>query len=208
MTTNDPTTRLGSAISSSAANFSAIFSGSANPMMICDNERRYLEANDAALAVLRLSHDDVVERRIDDLTPPENLGGMEGMWAQFLEAGSMAGQFEMLRGDGSRILVSFNATANVVPGVHLTIFIDTANLDSALPVEIEDEEHGDNGTVMTPREREVLRLVAYGYTGNEIAEKCGISPDTVRVHVRNAIRKLGARTRAQAIGIAVSRGEI
>ncbi len=197
-----------SAIGSSAANFAAIFSGSANPMMICDNERRYLEANDAALAILRLTHDDVVERRIDDVTPPENLSGMEQMWAQFLDAGSMAGQFEMLRSDGSRVMVSFNATANVVPGVHLTIFIDSTNLDSGLPIELEDEEHEPSGTVMTPREREVLRLVAYGFTGNEIAEKCGISPDTVRVHVRNAIRKLGARTRAQAIGIAVSRGEI
>lgn len=196
------------AISTSAANFSAIFSGSANPMLIVDNDRRYVDANDAAVSVLRFTREEILARRIDDLTPAENLEGMEGLWAQFLDAGSMAGQYEMLRGDGSTITVSFNATANVVPGVHLTILIDVANLDSALPVEIDDEEHEQNGTVMTPREREVLRLVAFGYTGNEIAEKCGISPDTVRVHVRNAIRKLGARTRAQAIGIAVSRGEI
>lgn len=208
MTEPDTTTRVTDAISSSAANFAAIFSGSANPMMICDNERRYLEANDAALKLLRTTDEKILTQRIDDLTPPENLGGMEGLWAQFLQAGSMAGQFEMLRADGTRVMVSFNATANVVPGVHLTIFIDTTDLDSALPIDVDDEEHEENGTVMTPREREVLRLVAYGYTGNEIAEKCGISPDTVRVHVRNAIRKLGARTRAQAIGIAVSRGEI
>lgn len=208
MTDRTTPARAKNAISSSAANLAAIFSGSANPMLVVDNERRYLDANDAALAVLRMTHEDILARRIDDLTPPENLGGMEELWRQFLDAGSMAGQFEMLRGDGTPITISFNATANVVPGVHLTILIDVANLDSALPVEIDDEDHQDTGTVMTPREREVLRLVAYGYTGNEIAEKCGISPDTVRVHVRNAIRKLGARTRAQAIGIAVSRGEI
>lgn len=199
---------MADAIGSSAANFSAIFSASANPMMIADNDRVYVDANDAALEFLRVTRDEVVGRRIDDYTPPENLAGMEAMWGQFIEAGSMAGQFEILRGDRSRVMISFNATANVVPGVHLTIMIDPAGVDSGLPISLEDEPHEETGTVMTPREREVLRLVAYGFTGNEIAEKCGISPDTVRVHVRNAIRKLGAKTRAQAIGIAVSRGEI
>ena len=63
-------------------------------------------------------------------------------------------------------------------------------------------------TTLTNREREVLRLVALGKSGAAIGGQLGISPETVRVHVRNATRKLGATTRAQAIGIAVSTGEI
>ena len=54
----------------------------------------------------------------------------------------------------------------------------------------------------------VVRLVALGRPGAEIGQQLGISAETVRVHVRNAMRKLGASTRAQAIGIAISTGEI
>jgi DNA-binding CsgD family transcriptional regulator len=40
------------------------------------------------------------------------------------------------------------------------------------------------------------------------AEQLGISPETVRTHVRNAMNKLGARTRAKAIAVAMRDGEI
>jgi DNA-binding NarL/FixJ family response regulator len=45
-------------------------------------------------------------------------------------------------------------------------------------------------------------------TGDEVAKQLGISPATVRVHLRNAAGKLGASTRVQAVAIAVARGEI
>ena len=60
----------------------------------------------------------------------------------------------------------------------------------------------------TTRELEVLRLLATGYTGTEAARELTLSPDTVRNHARSAREKLGARTRAQAIAIAVDRGLI
>jgi DNA-binding CsgD family transcriptional regulator len=40
------------------------------------------------------------------------------------------------------------------------------------------------------------------------AGQLGISPETVRTHVRNAMNKLGARTRAQAIAVALRDGEM
>ena len=52
------------------------------------------------------------------------------------------------------------------------------------------------------------KLLASGNTGEEVAEQLGISPATVRVHVRNATGKLGASTRTQAVAIAVARGEV
>ena len=61
---------------------------------------------------------------------------------------------------------------------------------------------------LTPREREVFHLLALGLTGREVAEQLLISHDTVRTHVRNVIVKLGAKTRGQAIAIALTRGEI
>jgi PAS domain S-box-containing protein len=62
--------------------------------------------------------------------------------------------------------------------------------------------------VLSPREHQVVELLASGNTGEEVAELLGISPATVRVHVRNATGKLGASTRTQAVAIAVARGEV
>jgi DNA-binding CsgD family transcriptional regulator len=55
---------------------------------------------------------------------------------------------------------------------------------------------------LTPREVEVLRLVATGRTNREVAEALFISPKTVSVHVSNLLAKLGAANRAEAAAIA------
>ena len=67
--------------------------------------------------------------------------------------------------------------------------------------------HG-GGKVLSSRESEVLAMLADGLTGEEIARRLVLSPETVRTHVRNAMNKLGARTRAQAIAVAMRDGEI
>jgi DNA-binding CsgD family transcriptional regulator len=61
---------------------------------------------------------------------------------------------------------------------------------------------------LTPREREVLTLLARGYTGEEVARELAVSAETVRAHVRNSVTKLRARTRLHAVVIALQRGEI
>ena len=61
---------------------------------------------------------------------------------------------------------------------------------------------------LSPREREVLELLADGYRGPEIAERLFLSLETVRTHVRNGAVKLGARTRVQAAAmVACERAE-
>ena len=61
---------------------------------------------------------------------------------------------------------------------------------------------------LTAREREVLTLLARGYTGEEVARQLQVSGETVRAHVRNSVTKLHARTRLHAVVIALQRGEI
>jgi DNA-binding NarL/FixJ family response regulator len=51
---------------------------------------------------------------------------------------------------------------------------------------------------LSPREREILLLLADGYQGPEIADRLFLSLETVRTHIRNAVTKLGARTRVHA----------
>ena len=59
---------------------------------------------------------------------------------------------------------------------------------------------------LSPREREVMALLAEGLKGPQIAERLFISPATVRTHVENAMEKLEARTRVHAIAIALRQG--
>jgi DNA-binding CsgD family transcriptional regulator len=61
---------------------------------------------------------------------------------------------------------------------------------------------------LSAREKEVLSLLSQGLTGVEIAERLYLSPETVRTHVRNAMTKLNASTRAHAIALAIKDGEI
>ncbi|GAA1886169.1 response regulator [Streptantibioticus ferralitis] len=60
--------------------------------------------------------------------------------------------------------------------------------------------------VLTAREREVLAEVAAGLSNEEIAERLGVSPLTVKTHVNRTMAKLSARDRAQLVVIAYETG--
>jgi DNA-binding NarL/FixJ family response regulator len=59
---------------------------------------------------------------------------------------------------------------------------------------------------LTDREREVLILVAFGLSNEDIAERLVLSPLTAKTHVNRAMTKLGARDRAQLVVIAYQNG--
>lgn len=61
---------------------------------------------------------------------------------------------------------------------------------------------------LSRRESEILTLLASGLTGEEIAKRLVLSPETVRTHIRNAMEKLDARTRTEAVVVALEREEI
>ena len=60
----------------------------------------------------------------------------------------------------------------------------------------------------SPREREVLALIAKGRSNKEVASDLGLSEDTVKRHVSNLMAKLGAQDRTQAVTEALRRGHI
>jgi DNA-binding NarL/FixJ family response regulator len=63
----------------------------------------------------------------------------------------------------------------------------------------------ETGTLklLSKREREVLRLLADGLRNEEIGSRLHIAAETARAHIRNAMRKLGAATRTQAVALAL-----
>jgi two-component system, NarL family, response regulator NreC len=80
--------------------------------------------------------------------------------------------------------------------------------DRALEAYLRQADAGspDRQGMLTPRERQVLQLVAEGYTSAAIAEQLFISPRTVETHRSNLMRKLGLRTPAEVVRYAVRHG--
>jgi PAS domain S-box-containing protein len=180
----------------------ASFLGSLVPMVIADDGRRFIAANPAACLLLRLAEKDVVRLRVDDLTPPENRLHMDALWEAFLRDRVQEGTFELMMPDGARLEVEYSATANVEPGLHLSIlmFPPGGVGRHARPAEARQG--------LTDREREVLGMVAGGWGSSWIAAELGVSSSTVETHVRHVLEKLGARNRAHAISLGLQRGEI
>jgi len=77
-----------------------------------------------------------------------------------------------------------------------------STLSVSLPLDPPAESEAFEMAVdLSPREREVLRLLATGERNHAIGEALGISDNTVKFHVSNLLRKAGARTRAELVAL-------
>jgi PAS domain S-box-containing protein len=174
------------------------------PMLAADAERTLLRVNGLWCELTGHPADRVEGMRIDDLLAPESRPGIEMRWADLLATGMGTARIVVLRADGQRLNARYGAFANVLPGIQVAALIAEPGQDTRNPRPARARRAGQ----LTRREQESLRLVAMGMTTAAAAEQLGISPETVRTHVRNAMNKLGARTRAQAIAVAMRDGEI
>jgi DNA-binding CsgD family transcriptional regulator len=101
--------------------------------------------------------------------------------------------------------VQWAATPTVVHGSRLVLVValSTSRWGGRFRRDADGE---GTGQTLSAREREVVRLVAQGFTGQEVAEELHISHETVRTHVRNAMAKTGARSRAHLVAKAMAEG--
>jgi DNA-binding NarL/FixJ family response regulator len=124
-------------------------------------------------------------------------------WQSLLSSGEYAGARASIRLNGSEVPVDLVARLEFVDDRRLSIhlaFAETAPRASATPA---------SGLVrlLTARERAVITLIAAGRETREIAAALHVSPATVRTHVRNAMSKVGAHTRAQLVAVTMAGGE-
>lgn len=78
-----------------------------------------------------------------------------------------------------------------------------------IPQEVTQQLNGYFPEVaLTPREIEVLSLVARGFGNKEVGDVLGTAPGTVKAHVQSILSKLGAKDRTHAVTIALRRGII
>jgi DNA-binding CsgD family transcriptional regulator len=176
------------------------------PMVTASNDRRLLDGNLASRLLLNLSLGDLKRHRVDDVVGSSDLVRLPDSWQRLLERGELVGMHELSLGGGLGMRVMFVALANILPGEHLIVLAPAdwpgeELVDSALPTP-------SPAGVLSTREQQVLGLVAAGASLREIAEQLAISEATVRTHLGNANRKLGARNRAHAVALALLHGLI
>lgn len=194
-----------SAIRGRAATIARVFDRTLIPMVLVDNRRAYREANRASRLFTRLSLAEIRRHRIDDFTPAGLLPQMGRYWEELLGTGSVAGNYVFAMADGHQVPIVFSALANMLPGLHLILYIPSSWSEDELGP-LESESHKPLDGPISRREREVLACVAAGNDLHQIAEALTLSPNTVKTHLRNAIRKLGARNRAHAVALAMQQG--
>ncbi len=163
-----------------------------------DDNRRYLRVNAAAARVLGAPQEEIIGRRVDDFTRPEDLPALERLWERLRSEGTLEGPYLVAQGTGSIQPIRFRACWQYLPGEHLIVGLET----SLAPPE------RANSPKLTARELEILSLAADGRANQEIADRLVLSPATVKTHLQNTYRKLKARDRAAAVAAALRAGLI
>src|SRR3954465_14468712 len=157
-------------------------------MLVLDGAGVYREVNDAALRAMRRSREDVIGRRLGFTTPGEHHPELEQIWERFKRDRHIVVAWEFSLPDGSPLAVDVVGMADTPePGRYLTVYVSRPRA----------------GGRLSPREREVTGLLARGLSGEQIAERLFLSPETVRTHIRNAMERMHAHTRAQLVALAL-----
>src|SRR4051812_34435347 len=173
--------------------------------------------NARAEIVYGWTRDEAVGRHISEMTvAPDSRETAEEIMATLQRGESWQGSFRLRRKDDS-VFTAFvkdspimDEDGTLIGIVGVSIEIGDPELANAVRAVIVTSNHDGRRRTRTlsPREREVLGLLARGLTGEQIAARLVLSPETVRTHIRNAREKLGASTRVEAVTMALIAREI
>lgn len=173
-------------------------------MVLLDDRRIQVDANGAYLELMGYRLNEIVGRPAYRFVVGGPVASVQE-WQAALRERRFTGEAELICADGGQVKVQWAATAEVVTGRRLVLFValSTSRWGRRFrrePVRQEEPQ------ALSAREREVVRLVAQGNTGPEIADELRIAHDTVRTHARNAMTKVGARSRAHLVAKALAEG--
>jgi len=182
------------------------FTRSRNAMVLLDDQRCHVEVNGAYLALIGYQRRELIGRPVYELLAHGPLATTQ-QWEAALAQRQFTGQAEIVGAGGQHVMVEFAGHPELVTGRRLVLFVvlRTARAGRTLP---EPASSPTEARALSSRELDVVRLLALGLTGPEVAEELQLAHNTVRTHVRNAMAKSGARSRAQLVARAVGEGTV
>src|SRR3954447_24379692 len=176
--------------------FWKIFGRSRVAMLVLDDDGIYVDANPPACRLMGRAREEIVGRPLGFATASEHRAQLEQLWRRARRTGGLVTPWQFRGPDGSAINVDVVCTADTPgPGTHLTVSWQRPAVHA-------------RASRLSPRERQITRLVALGMSGGEIAAQLHLSPETVRTHVRNAMEGVAAHSRAQLVATALAEGLI
>lgn len=184
-----------------SALFATAFRQSRNAMVLLDERRRIVDANGAVLALVGRQRGTTVGRHAWELVDGGPLS-TEAEWRAAVAQRRFTGTATLRHTDGGRVTVQWGATTETVTGRRLVLVVALGSSRWGMRFRRTPDPQ-TAATALSPREREIVRHVAMGATGPEIADELHIAHDTVRTHVRNAMAKVGARSRAHLVAKAL-----
>jgi PAS domain S-box-containing protein len=191
--------------------FWSIFEQSRIPMALVDRNRRYVSVNAAVIELYQYPRSEVLGHRAGR-TSIDGQPKADAQWEQLMRTDELYGEGVITHANGTHMDVSYAAHATTVGDRWLALIVTlSARFKPDGPELLGAREMGcptREESKLTNREREVVRLVALGWSTRPIAADLGLSFETVRTHVRNAMAKTGAHTRAQLVALVLADGLI
>jgi PAS domain S-box-containing protein len=113
---------LEAALRERESTLTAFFEAAADPMLIVDDDRNFMDVNAAALELLGYGREELLRLRIDDLLPPEDQPQVDAAWSAFRELGIVRAAGVLRCADGSYRAGDIHSRADFTPGRHLTVW--------------------------------------------------------------------------------------
>jgi PAS domain S-box-containing protein len=181
------------------------FKRSSNAMVLLDERRCHVEVNGAYLELLGHRRQALLGHHVYDIVV-DGPAMTAAEWRVVIRQEQFDGTADLWRADGGKVRVHFAGHPEMVTGRRLILVVALESARGGRRLS-SDAEPAEGPESLTPREREIVRQMALGQNGPEIAAELHLSYHTVRTHVRNAMGKVGARSHAQLVAMALAEPE-
>lgn len=173
-------------------------------MVLANEQRVQVEVNSAYAKLLHRRRSSLIGRPLYEfvrggplLSDPE--------WRELMSREEVVGEACMLLPRDGSVVVQWAGYPEIVTGRRYILFVALTTFRSGRHFRRQVEAQEEDG-LLSERELEIVRLIALGESGPEIADQLHITHNTVRTHVRNAMIKTGARSRAHLVAKALGQG--
>lgn len=189
---NDPAVALIQLLDAMRSDIYSALSGMGLPAYVIDREGTIRWLNTAGLALWP----NAVNRKFSTVIAPEELRHAREQFARKVIGETEATEYAtaVLDADGRRMDVDVSSVALRSNGEVVGVF----GVVSPARIQTLSDPPGQ-AVVLTPRQREVLRLLGEGRTTGKIASELGIAEETARNHIKAVLRALDANSRLEAV---------
>jgi PAS domain S-box-containing protein len=200
------------ALRESDERFRGAFEAAPIGMALASPEGRWLRVNEALCELIGYTAKELLTMCFQEVTHPDDLAGDVALGTRLLagELSSYQMDKRFVRKDGTAVWAHLSVSlVRDDDGAPAYSVVQILDIDERKRRELEANKlrsrHPISGS-LSPREREVLGLLAEGNTSAEVGILLGVAEETVQTHVRRSMAKLDARSRTQAVASAIRLG--